>query len=79
MQCDSVRERLMEFALGELPSVEEQNLMLEHLQSCAACTVELQEIRDTLGALDVWEIEPSDPSMVARTLSALDSERQGEE
>ena len=76
MQCDAVRDRLMEFALGELSAENERNLMLEHLQGCAACTAELQEIRDTLGTLDVWEIEPPGHSMVERTLSALESERE---
>lgn len=79
MQCDAVRERLVEFALGELPAEKERNLMLEHLQGCAPCTAELQEIRDTLGTLDVWEIEPPGNSMVERTLSALESERQAEQ
>ncbi len=79
MQCNSVRERLMEFALGELPCRDERGLILEHLEGCAACAAELEEVRATLGALDVWEIEPPDSSMVKRTLSALDLERQAEE
>ena len=78
MQCVAVRERLMEFALGELSTEKERNLMLEHLQGCAPCTAELQEIRDTLGTLDVWEIDPPGHSMLERTLSALESERQAE-
>lgn len=75
MQCEAMRERLMEFALGEVPSGREGELLLEHLQGCASCTAELAEIRETLEGLDVWEIEDPDPSMLEKTLSALEQEK----
>lgn len=50
MNCTDVRERIEEWALGEL-DVEPRRALEEHLASCAACRAESERATKTLGML----------------------------
>ncbi|MBK8915127.1 MAG: protein kinase [Phycisphaerales bacterium] len=50
MNCAQVRERLLEFAEGELRA-EESAAVRAHVRECNACAVTLQQTRDAIGAL----------------------------
>ncbi len=68
MQCDDVRENLVAFVDGELP-VQEQQLVVSHIDSCPACRAELEHERAlTLRLAQVLDVEPRpfDGSLAAR-------------
>lgn len=57
MKCEKVREQMLELVTAEAQAAPEVG---EHLQSCAACALELQEMRKTMLLLDEWQApEPS--------------------
>ena len=57
MKCDEVRETMPDLAAG---LVEPSGEVQQHLQTCAPCTAQLQELQKTMALLDEWEApEPS--------------------
>ncbi|QOJ14440.1 MAG: protein kinase [Planctomycetia bacterium] len=71
MNCDEVRDRLLEFAEGELRAAESAALRA-HVRDCAACAIALQQTRDALGALgEALHIESEEAAGETRA-SAVD-------
>lgn len=57
MNCNQIRERLLDLATGVDPGTPEIG---QHLASCAACAGKLGELRQTMAVLDEWKSpEPS--------------------
>ena len=57
MNCDQIRERLLDLAAGTDPGTPEIG---KHVASCAACAGQLEELRQTMALLDEWKApEPS--------------------
>jgi predicted anti-sigma-YlaC factor YlaD len=56
MNCEQMREHLLDLAAGSKPEAETD----QHLRACAACASQLQEMRQTMSLLDEWQApEPS--------------------
>jgi anti-sigma factor RsiW len=75
MKCEAVQELLMEYALGELSEAQREDVNV-HLEACPACRKSYEEISGALGTLDEWEVPPAGPDLTARTLDALERERE---
>jgi hypothetical protein len=57
MNCNQIRERLLDMAAGVDPGTPEIG---KHVASCAACAGKLEELRQTMALLDEWKApEPS--------------------
>jgi hypothetical protein len=57
MNCNQIRERLLDLAAGVDPGTPEIG---QHMASCAACAGKLEELRQTMALLDEWKApEPS--------------------
>lgn len=58
MQCDDIRERFIEllYEEGGMPASNAE--ILDHLQTCAACHRELEELKQTRKCLQAWKDEP---------------------
>jgi anti-sigma factor RsiW len=57
MNCNQIRERLLDLAAGVGPGTPEIG---EHIASCTACAGKLEELRQTMALLDEWKApEPS--------------------
>ena len=57
MKCAEIQETMLDLAMG---SEEPSAALREHMQTCAACTAQLQEFRQTMALLDEWKApEPS--------------------
>jgi hypothetical protein len=54
MNCEQFKENILEFLYDEVPSTERE-AMLRHLQSCAACTAEANEIKLVRNELAEWK------------------------
>lgn len=74
MRCKDVEGLLAGHALGEL-SASEQEGVEEHLQGCSSCVQALEATKQTMSLLGGWEPAEPSPTLVARTLSALEDER----
>ena len=76
MRCKDAEELLAALALGELDEPE-ADLLEAHLESCATCSQQLEQIRGAVGQLPDWTISPPAETLVPRTLQALKVEREG--
>lgn len=57
MNCNQIRERLLDLATGVDPGTPEIG---KHVASCPACAGKLEELRQTMALLDEWKApEPS--------------------
>ena len=65
----------MDYAIGELAEERQQDVK-SHLDDCLVCLESYQEISGALDSLGVWEVAPAGPDLTARTLAALDKERE---
>jgi len=57
MNCDEIREHFFEFIYdegGDTPATAE---VREHLRTCSACRIELEELRNTRNYLQLWKDE----------------------
>lgn len=73
MNCDQIREQMLELMTAEgkaAPEVE------AHLHSCAACATELREMRQTMSLLDEWEAPEASPFFNTRLKARI---REAEE
>ena len=57
MNCNHVREQLLDLMVGEPGSGE----LRDHLHACTACSAELKALRGTMALLDEWQA-PADTS-----------------
>ena len=76
MRCKDVEESLAALALGELDESQADSLE-EHLQSCSACSQQLEQVREAVGILPTWTVPAPAEDLLPRTLQALEEEREG--
>lgn len=72
MNCNLLREQLVDVAAGAAAPAEVQN----HLHSCAACTLALDEMRQTMALLDEWKAPEPSPYFNVRLHARLREEKQ---
>ena len=60
-ECEALNDDLIEFALGTLTG-RERSLVLEHLETCAACTLESESLVEVADAL-LWLAPGAEPSV----------------
>lgn len=57
MQCEEIRERFVELLYEEGDTPASNAVILAHLQTCAACRRELEEMKQTRKYLQAWKDE----------------------
>lgn len=72
MNCNDIREQLVDVAGGTAAPAEVQN----HLHSCAACTQTLDEMCKTMALLDEWQAPEPSPYFDVRFQARLREEKQ---
>lgn len=72
MNCNEIREQLVDVAGGAATPAEVQN----HLHSCTACTHTLDEMRKTMALLDEWQAPEPSPYFDVRLQARLREEKQ---
>ena len=72
MSCNELRDQLVEVACGTEASAE----VSKHVESCAACTTTLAELRKTMALLDEWEAPEPTPYFDVRLQARLREEKQ---
>lgn len=75
MNCTEIRESMPDMAVG---LVEPSAATLQHLQACAACATQLQELRQTMALLDEWEAPEPSPYFDTRLQARLREEKAAE-
>jgi len=71
MNCNQIRERLLDLAAGVDPGTPEIG---QHMASCAGCAVKLQELRQTMALLDEWKAPEPSPYFDTRLQACLREE-----
>jgi predicted anti-sigma-YlaC factor YlaD len=72
MKCKEISERMPELAAGFEPVTPE---LEQHLQSCSACTAQLQEFRQTMALLDEWQAPEPSPYFSTRVMARVREEQ----
>ena len=72
MNCNEIREQLVDVAGGSATPAEVQN----HLHNCTACTKTLDEMRKTMALLDEWQAPEPSPYFDVRLQARLREEKQ---
>jgi anti-sigma factor RsiW len=72
MSCNELRDQLVDVACGTEPSPE----VSKHLDSCAACSTTLNELRKTMALLDEWQAPEPTPYFDVRLQARLREEQQ---
>jgi hypothetical protein len=72
MNCNEIREQLVDVAGGTAAPADVQN----HLHSCTACTSTLDEMRKTMALLDEWQAPEPSPYFDVRLQARLREEKQ---
>jgi hypothetical protein len=68
MRCDEIQERLIELLYDEPGAAPADSALKEHVNSCASCRKELEELQDTRKTLKLWKDEkPLRPMAFLRT------------
>src|SRR5579871_4630809 len=71
MNCNDIRERMPEVAVGfSEPTVDEG----KHLESCSTCANELKAMRSTMALLDEWQVPEPSPYFDVRLQARLREE-----
>lgn len=76
MRCKDVEETLAALALGELDE-SQADMVEDHLQSCSACSQQLEQLREAVGVLPTWTVPAPAEDLLPQTLQALKEEREG--
>ena len=75
MNCSEIRESMPDLAIGlEEPSP----ATVQHLETCAPCATQLQELRQTMALLDEWKAPEPSPHFDTRLQARLREERDAE-
>jgi predicted anti-sigma-YlaC factor YlaD len=72
MNCNLIREQLVDVAAGAAAPAVVQN----HLHSCAACELALDEMRQTMALLDEWQAPEPSPYFDVKLQARLREEKQ---
>lgn len=72
MNCNEVRENLMDVLAGEKPTPE----VLAHLRECGPCSEKLEGLRKTMSLLDDWKAPEPSPYFLTRLQAHVREEAQ---
>jgi len=72
MKCHEISELMPDLAAGFVPVTSEVE---DHLQNCAACTGQLQELRQTMALLDEWQAPEPSPYFSTRVMARVREEQ----
>lgn len=72
MKCNQISELMPDLAAGFVPVPSEVE---DHLQSCAACAGQLQELRQTMALLDEWQAPEPSPYFSTRVMARVREEQ----
>lgn len=72
MNCNDVRENLMDVLAGEQAAPE----VLAHLRECGSCSEELEGLRKTMSLLDEWKAPEPSPYFLTRLRAHVREEAQ---
>lgn len=72
MNCNDVRENLMDVLAGEQSAPE----VLAHLRECGSCSEELEGLRKTMSLLDEWKAPEPSPYFLTRLQAHVREEQQ---
>jgi anti-sigma factor RsiW len=75
MNCAEIRETMPDLAVG---SVEPSTEVLQHMETCAPCTAQLEEFRKTMALLDEWQVPEPSPYFDTRLQARLREEKAAE-
>lgn len=71
MQCEEIQERLIELLYDEPGTTSADPALIAHVDSCANCRKELEELQSTCRTLKLWKDEqPLRPLAILRTEKA---------
>jgi len=73
MDCQAIREQMIDYFYRELPP-EEWARIEEHLLGCRECQEELATLRRVAATLDQWQVPEPPRGLVERTLARLRAE-----
>jgi len=73
MNCQKSNSRLTDLLLDPQSVPVE---MQRHVEECASCSLELVELRATMGMLDDWAVPEANPFFDAKLLARLRAEQQ---
>jgi len=71
MNCNEIRERMLDIAAGLTEVTAEDS---KHLASCDACAGKLREFRQTMALLDEWQVPEPSPYFDVRLQARLREE-----
>jgi hypothetical protein len=71
MNCNEIRERLLDLAAGVDPGTPEIG---QHMASCADCAGKIEELRQTMALLDEWKAPEPSPFFDTRLQARLRQE-----
>lgn len=74
MNCNEIREQLVDVAAGVEPPVE----LRSHVETCAGCAKTLKELSATMALLDEWQAPEPSPYFDTRLQARLREERRSE-
>lgn len=78
MNCNEVRENLIELLAPESPLAGDQANpgVGAHVRACGACAQELESLRKTMALLDEWEVPEPSPYFLTRLRAHVKEERE---
>ena len=78
MNCNEVRENLIELLTPESPLANHQAnpAVTAHVHECQACAQELDSLRKTMALLDEWEAPEPSPYFLTRLRAHVKEERE---
>jgi hypothetical protein len=78
MNCNEVRENLIELLTPESPQAGHQAnpAVTAHVHECQACAQELDSLRKTMALLDEWEAPEPSPYFLTRLRAHVKEERE---
>jgi hypothetical protein len=71
MNCDEIREKMLDVASGAIPATAEDS---QHLAACGACADKLDNLRRTMTLLDEWKTPEPSPYFDVRLQARLREE-----
>jgi hypothetical protein len=79
MNCQEMNTKLPDVLLGPDVLLESDaagnTVVMTHLESCASCSAQLNELRATMALLDTWEAPEPNPYFMTRLNARLEEER----
>jgi hypothetical protein len=76
MNCNHVRENLIELLATGSPETPPDPALAAHVRECSACSQQLESLRKTMSLLDEWEAPEPSPYFLTRLGAHVKEERE---